>query len=396
MPIAPSKYKLMSVPINGDSILALIIAIYMFKIIADRDSRIRFKNGVISFFKSPIDTSIFAVIVFMLLSILFASKKSIAINETARFISYIILYFIIKYDIIYEKFKRNALVTYISVSCLISIFGIVQYFTDKNILIRVTKDSAYKRISSTLENPNNLGAFLLFVVFILILLMFYEKNRVLKLIYFSCSTLVVVNIILTSSRNALAGLVIGITLLLIIYNWKLVFLFIGVCGLSTLLPSVMHRISNFGEMSQNINRLKAWKISILMFKDHPFTGVGNGNFVERYTDYYAKNPSLAIQEKLFHPHNLFLKLLCELGLFALVAFICFLVFLLIYNWSVMKKAKKGFYKAFYVGLFVSTNVFIFMNMLDNFMSAPKVMAFFWILVALMQTSKENFIESKYY
>lgn len=395
MPIAPSKYKLMSVPINGDSVLLLIIAIYIVKVILDKNSRMRFANGVVEFFKNYIDISIFTVIFFMLVSILFASKKSIAINETLRFISYIILYFIIKYDIIYEKFKRNSLITYISVSCLISIFGVVQYFTDKNILVRVTEDGAYKRISSTLENPNNLGAFLLFVIFILILLMFYEKNRVLKLLYFSCSALVGFNIIVTSSRNALAGLIIGIILLLIIYNWKLVFLFVGVFGLSTLLPSVMNRISNFGEMSQNINRIKAWKISLLMFKDHPFTGVGNGNFAERYADYYTKDPSLAIHENLFHPHNLYLKLLCEVGIFGLLAFISFLVFLLIYNRNVMKKTEKGFYKTFYIGFFVSTIVFIFMNMLDNFMSAPKVMAFFWLLAALMQTNKEKSI-NKYY
>lgn len=389
LPIAPSKYKLMSVPINGDSILAVIIAIYAVKIVLDRDSRVRFINGVLKFFKNPVDVSIFAVIIIMFLSILSASNKSIALNETLRFVSYVVLYFIIKYDIIDERFKRNAIIIYISVSMFICIIGIFQYFADKSILIRVTQTGAYKRISSTLENPNNLGAFLLFVIFTLILLMIYEKNRLLKVFYFLCSALAGTNIIFTSSRNALAGLVFGVFLLLIIYSRKLALLFIGVCGLSTLIPSVANRISNFWEMSENINRIKAWTISLLMFKDHPFTGIGNGNFHERYADYYTKNPSLAIHENLFHPHNLYLKLLSELGLFGLIAFICFLAFLIIYNRGVIKNSKNSFYKTFHTGFFISLIVFIFMNMLDNFMSAPKVMAFFWILAALMQVSNEK-------
>ena len=58
----------------------------------------------------------------------------------------------------------------------------------------------------------------------------------------------------------------------------------------------------------------------------------------------------------------------------------------------ISNTKSNFYKSFYKGFFVSFIVFMFMNMIDNFFSAPKVITFFWILIAVTQSLTYNCTE----
>ncbi|HZO73787.1 MAG TPA: O-antigen ligase family protein [Ktedonobacteraceae bacterium] len=67
-------------------------------------------------------------------------------------------------------------------------------------------------------------------------------------------------------------------------------------------------------------RLAHWIAGIRMFQDHPFTGVGIGNYADAYPHYFITifvNP-------LGHAHNYYINIAAEAGIFGLVTFLLFL------------------------------------------------------------------------
>lgn len=82
-------------------------------------------------------------------------------------------------------------------------------------------------------------------------------------------------------------------------------------------------------------RLKVWKSAILMFKDHPLTGVGLNNFNKPYKTQYLQKGST--EPFLTHAHNLFLQNLAEIGLVGSIGFWGVLFFQLSYLFKKMEK-----------------------------------------------------------
>ena len=79
------------------------------------------------------------------------------------------------------------------------------------------------RIASTLSNPNAYGAYLILIIFPVIMLSIYEKNKNKKIVYILLSILVLTNLLMTFSRNALLGFGLGLLVLALIYSIKLIF-----------------------------------------------------------------------------------------------------------------------------------------------------------------------------
>jgi O-antigen ligase len=67
-------------------------------------------------------------------------------------------------------------------------------------------------------------------------------------------------------------------------------------------------------------RLAHWYAGIHMFQDHPFTGVGIGNYPEAYPNYYIT----IFTNPLGHAHNFYINMAAETGIFGLIAFLLFL------------------------------------------------------------------------
>ncbi len=87
------------------------------------------------------------------------------------------------------------------------------------------------------------------------------------------------------------------------------------------------KLLEFKDVS-SINRLFIFKSCLLMVRDFPFMGVGVGNYVK-----YIKNYTFAPEFyafNIYHPHNFYLLILCEFGIF-MGGVIIFLFFLFIYK-----------------------------------------------------------------
>ncbi len=75
-------------------------------------------------------------------------------------------------------------------------------------------------------------------------------------------------------------------------------------------------------------RLAHWIAGIRMFMDHPFTGVGIGNYNVAYPPYHVT----IFVNSLFHAHNYYINIAAETGIIGFVTFLFLLVAIFVSGW----------------------------------------------------------------
>ena len=96
--------------------------------------------------------------------------------------------------------------------------------------------------------------------------------------------------------------------------------------------------------SNTRQRLDMWKMSFKMISDHPVMGVGTGNWKIVIPDYFEKEYNAKYFNNIRRPHNDLIWILCENGIFGLLAYLGFFLFLLIYSIKLLKKEIEPFKK----------------------------------------------------
>uniref|UniRef100_UPI00262DD880 O-antigen ligase family protein n=1 Tax=uncultured Clostridium sp. TaxID=59620 RepID=UPI00262DD880 len=326
----------------------------------------------------------------MLLSTFYALEKKLALAESARFSTYVFIFFVIKYEFNTSKLVKNLLKCYIFTAVILSIFGIIQYFTkiglDKKFVEKYSSGYSVVKIAGTMFNPNAYSAFLILIIFPVVMLTIYEKNKKIKSMYGIISILLFANIIMTYSRNAQLGVCLGAVVLCVIYSYKLIIAFGSIGILTLFMPSVFDRVKDLTNVSQNASRVKLWKTAMMMIKEHPILGVGNGNFISRYNEYVSKYKGLSYNAyKRYPAHNSYLKIESELGIVGIVSFLAVLVTSLFRVKKLFITTDDKFIKAFYMGAFASMIAFFFMNISDNLFFVPMATTYFWLLIATAES-----------
>jgi O-antigen ligase len=77
-----------------------------------------------------------------------------------------------------------------------------------------------------------------------------------------------------------------------------------------------------------LERVAHWRVGLAMFADHPWLGVGIGNYAAAYGDYAPPH----WYEPLGHAHNIAFHLLAETGFLGAAAFLVFWLALIVYAW----------------------------------------------------------------
>lgn len=88
--------------------------------------------------------------------------------------------------------------------------------------------------------------------------------------------------------------------------------------LIVLMVTILFTLFNFGQLLDvsGATRLVLWNAGLLMFLDHPLTGVGMGMFKEFYEQYYRALEFIPeYSELILDPHNLLIGIMAGTGLF---------------------------------------------------------------------------------
>lgn len=169
------------------------------------------------------------------------------------------------------------------------------------------------RPTSLMGKPNSLGGWAILVFpFLTAIFMHYKKQKKLRILAGTSCLAVLLSLALSLSRGAVLGLVVMVGVGLTIYytrSYKMV----ALAMVTTMLLSFgFYKEGNFAQRPYDYERVLLLKSGIAMFKDHPWFGVGLGNFGPLYKNKYisaqAKEPDIKT------PHNFLLHYLDMSGL----------------------------------------------------------------------------------
>ena len=367
---------------NSDIIIYLLILINLSGFILIKEHRVNVLNIIKSIYKDKIFISLILLNFSMYFSTFIASNKRVAFTNSIRFSLYLFIFYLISYTIDNKKYISIITNTFLAVATFSSLISIYQIFKLVSIGEKLNNTN---RVSSFLENSNNLGAYSLLAFFVVLMLIINSKKKSNKLFYMLCSILLLINIIFSQSRNALIGLIIGVLIIAILYDKRFIVASFIFTILLIIIPQSRARIIQIFDLSQNSSRFKIWETTKLMIKDNSLFGIGYENFQYQYPIYVNKDPnSLLVSENYIalHPHNIFLKFQVELGILGSVFLVLFLIFTIYSLMKLIRKCDNKYIANISIGIltgFISIN---FMNLIDNFYSAPKVLISILVLLGI--------------
>ncbi|MBQ6262988.1 MAG: O-antigen ligase family protein [Clostridia bacterium] len=228
---------------------------------------------------------------------------------------------------------KKYVVSAIASASFVSLYGILMYFIGSKVGGAWLDTSMFTDISgraiSTLENPNMLGEYLIMIIPIALAALisgeFFKRTQV-----FFFTMVMGLCLILTWSRGAWIGLIFAVIILFFIWHKRAMWLVFGgliAFPLATFVmpASILNRFMSIGNMADSSTsyRVNIWRGAVRMIRDNIFTGIGigEGAWGKVYPDY-----TLPGIEQAPHSHNLFMQITVEMGIFALIVFLCVLFF----------------------------------------------------------------------
>lgn len=216
----------------------------------------------------------------------------------------------------------------------VSIVGFLQYFG----FLRASYTKYGERdISSTFGLSNFAGEFLA-VLSLFLYIFFSDKKRA----WAGISGIIIafLYIVLARARAAFLGLTGGALLGFLIFIVKRRIRILWLLLPPIIIVGIMLTPYGMGMLkglksgfalkdSPSVYRIECWKASLKIFEDHPFTGVGLGNF-EVYARKYGSEELERLADsatvKVKRPHNEYLQVLSETGIIGFLTFVTLLFY----------------------------------------------------------------------
>ncbi|MFA6003062.1 MAG: O-antigen ligase family protein [Elusimicrobiota bacterium] len=146
------------------------------------------------------------------------------------------------------------------------------------------------------------------------------------------------------------------------------------------LISSIHEYGASAASNSQMARLALWKTAWRMFCDHPWLGVGPGNYATLFTDYYQG--VIDGQRTWGSAHNIFLHQLAERGILGFTALLALWTTLFRCAWQ-RWQAAKGAWSLFALS---ATAAFLVMNLTENAFQNEQVATLFLLIWTRAQYS----------
>jgi len=242
------------------------------------------------------------------------------------------------------------------------------------------------RIYSTLDNPNVLGQYLIFTILIALALVYVYRSYFHKTAAVGVFGVAMLCIVFTQSRGAWLGLLFAIAVFALLHDRRLVVLgIIALLFMPLILPeAVLMRFLSIGDTADGstLFRVQIWQASILMVRDFWISGIGLGEGAfSRIYQMYAFNAVVSP-----HSHNLYLQILIDMGIAGITVFM--LVLVCLYKNMLLSIKKMGRLAALPAALCAAMTGYLIQGMTDNAFYNYRIVAFFWICVALAASMNE--------
>lgn len=269
----------------------------------------------------------------------------------------------------------------------VSFYGILQYFFGWGYQSAAWVDSDMFssigfRVTATLENPNMLGQYLLLTIPLGGAGLLSSRSWGGRLFYLVSCGLMCICMILTFARGAWLGLLFAGAFFFVIWKPRLILLApFALIGLYFVLPeTVISRFTSIGNLGDNSTsyRVNIWMGTLAMLKDYWLCGVGPGE-----TAYNMVYPAYSYNGIVApHAHNLFLQIVSDAGIVALVLFILMLFVHCRQLCAAMAREKDQTSRLLQIALLSGLAGFMVQAMTDYSFYNYRVMFMFWVYLAL--------------
>lgn len=269
----------------------------------------------------------------------------------------------------------------------VALYGICQYifgwgyqsdaWVDSDMFSSITF-----RVTATLENPNMLGQYLILVIALGGAGLLSAKGWGMRVVYFCCCGIMCVCMLLTFARGAWLGLLFaGLVFLMFLQPRLLLLTPLFVVALFFVLPdTVIERftsIGNLGDQSTSY-RVYIWMGTLAMLKDYWLCGIGPGtgafNLVYPAYSYNAANAQ--------HAHNLFLQIMSDGGVVALVVFLLIIFIFCRVICSALSRNRSWRARCYLAGAIGGVGGFMAQSMTDYTFYNYRVALLFFAVLAL--------------
>ena len=346
-----------------------------------------FVTGKIQLKFTSLDAFVLVFAAIVAYSLVISYNTAASAPVAAVYLLYLMFYFVVK-NTITTREKLFGLVSVIATSGLaVAAFGVWQRLTGNFTMTAAWLDMQFfdetmVRIYSTLENPNVLGKYLIFIILIAFAMIYYFEEYFHKTVAAGILAVAAGCMLFTQSRGAWLGAILALGVFALLRDRRLVVL--GVIGLIIapfFIPAeVLTRFLSIGDLADTSTnfRLSIWLASLEMIRVFWPIGIGLGTetFVMLY-NLYAFSAAHAL-----HTHNLYLQLIVDLGIAGLGVF-----FLIISGFlkGLFVQAAYGADRAMQTlaaALPAAMLGFLLQGLTDNVWYNYRILGFFWLVVAL--------------
>lgn len=271
---------------------------------------------------------------------------------------------------------------------------------------KLNPEEVMTRVYGTLKpyNPNLLGGYFVAgipALYAVVAALFTDKKYKLAAIGGFCALISSVALFLTGCRGSYIGMMVilgGTFLVSAKYLWhsyKAIYISIvgGCAALMTsailLSASLRARILSIFAMRQdssNSFRFNVYQSSFNMFKENWLLGIGcgNRNFREIY-GIYMRTGFDALSA-----YNIFLEIAVESGIFALIAFLGFIISTLVDGVKMLLKSADTKQVIFLSAAVISICAVMIHGLVDTVFFRPQLQFIFWTMVAVISSLKKNY------
>lgn len=331
-------------------------------------------------------------LVFMLISSIFSFSRTKSVLVWGLYLIFVGYYFVITNAVKTEKQLYSIIKIFVLAGFFVSIYGIAQYIfgwnTSNAWIDEEMFENATMRAYSTMENPNVLGEYLLLLIPLSAFLMLKSSFKSLEKWFWTATLLTgTLCMIFTQSRGCWIGLFVSLVVFVTFYNGKLwgllplIFL-----ALPFVLPQTMiDRFLSVGNLedSSTSYRVFIWLGTLSMLYDFWLGGIGMGEGAFRTVyPFYSYSAIIAP-----HSHNLYLQLLVEGGIFALLIFLITIITYIKKTSMVFSENGKKSFKGLFSLICVSAVLgFLVQSMFDYTFYNYRMMSMFFMLIAFSDSA----------
>ena len=303
------------------------------------------------------------------------------------------------YLLILDDYKNVNKILYLTLSIvflLISLDGIYEYFAKQNIFQTSSYNSHIEnRISGLFGKEWIIGTY---TIKLLPLYTYLFFSGIKKNYYFFFSIIFLSFVVIFLSGERAAFILSLLYLLILFLSLKIKPLYLFYILLTFILIFIIINLfdnSSFirliGILHPNEKYLKMYEVSLNIFLNSPFFGEGLYSF--RYLCDYKEFSSYGYASCSTHPHNIYLQLLAEAGIFAfLIIFILFIICLFIIFKNIFFRKYDKVLLTFLCSSFV-INLFPLLPSLNIFYNWHNVIIFFPVPFLLYELAKGKMVAS---